>query len=268
MPGSDQRAQPTVEAVGVVLVRDGRRIVDGVDLAIRPGERWVLLGPNGCGKTSLVRILSLWLHPTSGEIRFDGEALGRFDVRRARRSVAHVSASLASDLRPAISVHDAVMSGIEGALETWWHQWSPGDGARTRHSLARLGVAHLADREFGSISSGEQQRVLLARALVNEPALMVLDEPTARLDAGGREQLVSTLESLAEESPDLPVVMVTHHVEEIPRSTTHCALMKSGRLISAGRIGDVLDADALGECFGVALELERRPNGRLGAWAR
>lgn len=268
MPGSDRRTQPIVEAVGVTLVRDGRRIVDGVDLAIRPGEKWVLLGPNGCGKTSLVRILSLWLHPTSGEIRFDGEALGRFDVRRARRSIAHVSASLAADLRPAISVHDAVMAGIEGALETWWHQWRPEDAARARDSLARLGVGHLAEREFGSISSGEQQRVLIARALVDEPSLVVLDEPTARLDAGGREQLVSTLESLAAESPDLPVVMVTHHVEEIPRSTTHCALMASGRLMAAGEIADVLGADTLSECFGVALELERRPNGRLGAWAR
>lgn len=268
MPGSDQRTHPTVEAIGVTLVRDGRRIVDGVDLAIRPGEKWVLLGPNGCGKTSLVRMLSLWLHPTAGEIRFSGETLGRFDVREARRSVAHVSASLAADLRPTISVHAAVMSGIEGALETWWHQWSPGDAARAGHSLARLGVEHLAEREFGSISSGEQQRVLIARALVNEPSLVVLDEPTARLDVGGREQLVSTLESLAADSPDLPVVMVTHHVEEIPRSTTHCALMKSGRLISAGPVDDVLGAGSLSDCFGVALELERRPNGRFGAWAR
>lgn len=265
MPGS---RPPTVEAVGVVLLRDGRRIVDGVDLAIKPAERWVLLGPNGCGKTSLVRMISLWLHPTSGEIRFAGAPLGRFDVRVARRAIAHVSASLAADLRPTIDVHGAVMSGIEGALETWWHQWGADDVARADRSLARLGIGHLARREFGSLSSGEQQRVLIARALVNEPSLVVLDEPTARLDAGGREMLVASLESLATESPDLPVVLVTHHLEEIPRTTTHCALMNAGRLTAAGAIGEVLSSESLSGCFGVDLTLERRPNGRLTAFAR
>ncbi|MFM9227028.1 MAG: ABC transporter ATP-binding protein [Actinomycetota bacterium] len=254
--------------MGVVLLRDGRRIVDGVDLAIKPAERWVLLGPNGCGKTSLVRMISLWLHPTSGEIRFAGAPLGRFDVRDARRAIAHVSASLAADLRPTIDVHGAVMSGIEGALETWWHQWGADDVARADRSLARLGIGHLARREFGSLSSGEQQRVLIARALVNEPSLVVLDEPTARLDAGGREMLVATLESLATESPDLPVVLVTHHLEEIPRTTTHCALMNAGRLTAAGAIGEVLSSESLSGCFGVDLTLERRPNGRLTAFAQ
>lgn len=258
---------PLVEAVGVTLVREGRRVVDGVDLAISAGERWVLLGANGCGKTSLVRILSLWLHPTAGTVSFRGALLGTFDVRAARREIAHSSASLAADLRPAISAHDAVMSGIEGALETWWHTYSPDESSRARASLARLGIADLADREFGTLSSGEQQRVLLARALVTDPALMVLDEPSARLDAGGREQLVTTLEHLALNDPALPALLVTHHVEEIPRTTTHCALMRHGRLLAAGPLDDVLDAASLSECFGLALTLERRTNGRLSAFA-
>lgn len=258
---------PIVEAVDVTLVREGRTILDGVSLAVRPGQRWVLLGANGCGKTSLVRILSLWLHPTSGTVRFAGADLGAFDVRTARRSIAHASASLAADLRPAISAHDAVMTGIEGALETWWHHYGPAETDRARSSLARLGIAHLADREFRTLSSGEQQRVLLARALVTEPALVILDEPTARLDVGGREQLVTTLEHLASADPHLPLVLVTHHVDEIPRTTTHCALMRNGTMIAAGRIDEVLGARSLSECFDLELTLERRANGRLTAFA-
>ena len=258
---------PLIEAVEVSLVREGRRIVDGVDLAISAGEQWVLLGANGCGKTSLVRILSLWLHPTSGTVSFRGAPLGTFDVRSARREIAHSSASLAADLRPAISVHDAVMSGIEGALETWWHTYGSAESDRAHASLARLDIAHLASREFATLSSGEQQRVLLARALVTDPALVVLDEPTARLDAGGREQLVATLEHVATSDPTLPTLVVTHHVEEIPRTTTHCALMRHGRLLASGPIAEVLDSASLSECFGLTLTLERRPNGRLNAYA-
>lgn len=256
-----------VEARGVTLVRDGRRIVDGVDLVITRGQRWVLLGANGCGKTSLVRILSLWLHPTSGTLEYLGEPLGSFDVRTARRGIAHSSASLAADLRPDLDAHSAVMAGIEGALETWWHTYGPDEIERARLALERLGVSHLADRALGSLSSGEQQRVLLARALVTDPTLLLLDEPTARLDAGGREQLVTTLEHLATTEPDLPSLLVTHHVEEIPRTTTHCALMRSGRLLTAGPVDDVLDSGSLSECFGVPLTVERRPNGRMTAWA-
>lgn len=258
---------PIVELVDVSLVRDGRRILDRVSCAIAPGQRWVLLGANGSGKTSLVRIMSLWLHPTAGTLRFAGAELGTFDVRTSRRSIAHASASLAADLRPAISAHDAVMTGIEGALETWWHTYGPAESERARSSLARLGIAHLADREFGSLSSGEQQRVLLARALVTNPALVILDEPTARLDIGGREQLVATLEHLGTTEPELPSLLVTHHVDEIPRTTTHCALMRDGTIIAAGGIDTVLDAQAVSECFGLELALERRTNGRFTAFA-
>lgn len=263
MPVSD----PIVDVVGASLVREGRTILDGITLAVRPGQRWVILGANGCGKTSLVRILSLWLHPTSGTVRFGGADLGAFDVRTARRSIAYVSASLAADLRPALSAHDAVMTGIEGALETWWHHYGREEADRAQASLARLGISHLGHREFGSLSSGEQQRVLLARALVTDPALVILDEPTARLDVGGREQLVATLEQIASADPDLPVVLVTHHVDEIPRTTTHCALMRDGKVTASGPIDEVLDARSLGECFGLELTLERRANGRLTAFA-
>jgi len=160
-----------------------------------------------------------------------------------------------------------VMTARHGALEPWWHHYEPADRDQALACLDQMGVGHLAERSIGTLSSGEQQRVLLARTLMNSPAVVVLDEPSARLDLGGREQLVSALEDLASEPDAPPFVLVTHHVDEVPPSMTHALLLREGRTLAAGPIAEVLTAEGLSACFGLDLRLERRPNGRFSAWA-
>jgi len=250
---------------GASVIHDGRRVVDGLTLNLHPGERWVVLGPNGCGKTTLLRVLSLYLHPTSGVVSYQGKPLGSFDVRNVRNHIAYSSASLAADLRHALAAQDVVMTAKYGALETWWHEYDDEDHRRALECLDRLGIETLAHRSFGTLSSGEQQRVLLARTLMCDPHVVLLDEPSARLDLGGRERLVADLDVLAATSPDLPMVLVTHHVDEIPTSCTHALLMKNGSSIRQGRIEDVMSSEHVSECFDVDLVVEKRHNRRWTA---
>jgi iron complex transport system ATP-binding protein len=242
---------------GITFVRDGRRILDGVSLTIRPHERWVLLGRNGSGKTSLVRIAALVEHPSSGTVQVLGETLGRTDVRTLRTRVALVSAAMADRLRPGLSAHDVVLTGRKGALEPWWHTYDDTDRAATAAALARFGVAHLAGQAFLTLSSGERQRVMLARAVVNDPSLVVLDEPMAGLDLAGREELVATLAAYARDDTAAPTLLVTHHVDEIPPGSTHLMMLTDGRVLTAGPLEATLTADALSACFGLRLVLER-----------
>jgi iron complex transport system ATP-binding protein len=153
------------------------------------------------------------------------------------------------------------------ALEPWWHRYTAADDRRALECLGRMGVARFAHRELGTLSSGERQRVLLARTLMNEPAVVFLDEPSARLDLAGREQLVAALDELAADPESPPLVFVTHHVDDVPTSMTNAVLLRSGRIQAKGPIREVLDASALSACFGLELRLERRPDGRLSAWA-
>jgi iron complex transport system ATP-binding protein len=250
----------------VTRLADERPILRDLDWDVRPGERWVVLGRNGCGKTTLLRIASLYLHPSSGSVTVLGETLGRTDVRKLRERIGFSSASFADMLRPALDAVDIVKTAKNAALEPSWHRYDDADRARATALLDRVGIAHLADRQFGTLSSGERQRVLLARTLMNDPGVVLLDEPTAALDLAGREELVATLDALAKDPDTPPVVMVTHHVEEIPASFTHALLLRQGRALAQGPIADVLTADALGECFDLPLELERRA-GRWLAWA-
>lgn len=264
---NDPDVSPVLRTSNVSIVREGRHILDSVSLSVSPTDRWVLLGPNGCGKTTLLRVLSLYLHPSSGDIYVQGRALGTFDIRPVRPRIAYMSASLASEIRPVLTATQIVMSAKNGALETWWHSYSEQDTQRAVECLDRLGVAWCADRELGALSSGEQQRVLLARALMTDPIALLLDEPTARLDLGGRENLIRLLHAFAIDNPQLPSVVVTHHVDEIPISTTHCALMRDGKIIASGQLHETLTSDSLSECFGTSLLLEQRANGRLTAYA-
>ena len=243
---------------GVRLVRDGTVVLDGIDWSVRDGERWVVLGPNGGGKTTLVRIASLWLHPSSGSVEVAGGVLGRVDVRRHRVKVAVVSASVADMLRPGITVVDVVLTAKHAALEAWWHTYDDADRAAATAALDRFGVAHLHARTFGTLSSGERQRVLLARALSVDPAVVLLDEPMAGLDLGAREDLVERLAALAADTSTPPLVLVTHHVDEIPAGFTHALLLAGGRIHAAGPLDDVLTEDALSSTFGRPLRLERR----------
>lgn len=250
-----------------MLRRDGVVILDSISLRIEHEQRWVVIGANGSGKTSLMRVMAMYDHPTTGSVEVLGERLGRTDVRELRRRIGYASAALADQLRGDLSAHDVVRTARFGALEPWWHRYDDADDARARDCLGRLGVGQFGVRRFATLSSGEQQRVLLARTLMNDPAVILLDEPTARLDLGGREQLVTTLADLAADTSAPPFAMVTHHVDEIPPGVTHAAILRGGRLIDSGPLDEVVTAESLGDCFGVALHLERRANGRFSAWS-
>lgn len=264
----------TADAVAAVIalhevhVRRGDTVIIGsISLRVERAQRWILLGANGSGKTTLLRIMALYDHPTRGRVEVLGERLGRTDVRTLRRRIGYTSAALADQLRPELRALDVVRTAKFGALEPWWHHYEEADDDRARSCLQRLGVGHWAERSLGTLSSGERQRVLLARTLMNDPGVLLLDEPTAGLDLGGREQLVAALADLAADPTAPPFVMVTHHVDEIPPGATHVLLLRHGEVLRAGRIEEVLDAEALSACFGVPLHLERRAGGRFSAWA-
>jgi iron complex transport system ATP-binding protein len=250
----------------VAVVRDGRAILDQVDWSIAPGQRWAVLGPNGSGKTTMLLVAGMRLLPTRGAVEVLGERYGRTDARVLRTRVAFVSQSLLRSLRPTLSAHDVVLTGRYAALEPWWHHYGPDDHARAGRLLEEAGLDGAADREFGVLSEGERQRVLLARALMGDPELLLLDEPAAGLDLGARELLVVRLAELAADPATPPMVLVTHHVEEIPPGTTHAALMRGGRIADAGNVAQVLTSDAVSRCFGLAVVVERA-GGRWSARA-
>ena len=251
---------------GVDLVRDDRTILHGIDWRVRRGERWAVLGPNGSGKTSLCRVAGLYLHPSRGTVDVLGQRLGRTDTRELRRHAQLTSAALADMLQPRLRVEDVVVTGLYAALAPWWHTYTAADRRKAHALLERFGCGAIAAATFGTLSSGERQRVLLARTLMSDPALWLLDEPTAGLDLGGREQLVAMLDAVAADTGPPSIVMVTHHVEEIPPAFTHALLLAGGRVHAAGAIEDVLTSEHLSSCFGIRLDLERR-DGRWLAWS-
>jgi iron complex transport system ATP-binding protein len=259
--------RPVLRLRDVSFVRDGCTILAPLTLTVRPGERWLVLGANGSGKTTLLRIASLYEHPSTGIVEVLGERLGRTDVRRLRRRVGYLSASLAAQLRPELRCLDIVRTARYAALEPWWHRYTADDDAQALRCLARMGVAHLAERPLGTASSGEQQRVLLARTLMNDPDVVMLDEPSARLDLAGREQLVGALGELTTDPAGPPLILVTHHLDEVPPGMTHVLMLRDGEVTSRGPIARHLTAPAISACFGLELTLERRADGRLSAWA-
>ena len=256
---------PALSLRDVTLVREGRAILDGVTWRVAADERWVVLGRNGSGKSSLMKIASLYLHPSAGEVAVLGERLGRTDVRSLRRRIGVASTGMADQLRSDLRVSDVVMTAKHAALEPWWHTYDEFDRQRARECLERMDIGHLADRNFATLSSGERQRVLLARTLMPEPGLILLDEPTAGLDLAGREDLVRSLGVLIDGATTPATVLVTHHVEEIPDGFTDVLLLREGRVMAAGPIEQVLTQSALSECFGMELGLERR-HGRWWSW--
>jgi iron complex transport system ATP-binding protein len=258
---------PVLRYRGVTLSFDpGKPVLAGVDWVVGPGERWVVLGGNGSGKTSLLRLAGGWLFPTTGTVDILGHRLGRVDIRALRRRLGYASGALTSMLRPGVTGLEVVMAAKNAALETWWHAYDDADRARARSLLERMGCGHLADRAVVTASDGERQRVQLARTLMVDPDLLLLDEPTAGLDLGGREALVTRLAELAADSDAPPTVLVTHHTEEIPPGFTHALLLRSGGVLAAGPLEETVTAETLSACFDTTVTLERR-NGRFIALA-
>jgi len=249
----------------VTLVREGRAILNNISWKVGANERWVVLGRNGCGKSTLMKIASLYLHPSSGDVEVLGEKLGRADVRSLRKRIGVASSGMADQLRSDLVATDVVMTAKNAALEPWWHTYDDDDRQRARDCLDRMEIGRLADRSFATLSSGEKQRVLLARTLMPQPGLLLLDEPTAGLDLAGREDLVRTLGVLAAGTDTPATVLVTHHVEEIPEGFTHVLMLREGQVLTAGPLEEVLNEANLSECFEMPLGLERR-HGRWWAW--
>lgn len=259
----DAASAPALQFQGVDLVRGEGLVLRAVDWTVAPGERWAVLGPNGAGKTSLLQLASGYLHPTRGTVDILGRRLGHVDVRALRQRIGMVSAAVTRMLVPRVTAVDVVMAGRYAHLEPWWHEYTAEDRERAAALLAGAGFAHIAGRAFGVLSEGERQQVLLARSLMAQPELILLDEPAAGLDVGGRERLVARLAQIAADPSAPPLVLVTHHVEEIPVHFTHVALVRNGRILTAGRLDAALTSNALSECFGLGLQL----TGDGGRWA-
>jgi iron complex transport system ATP-binding protein len=242
---------------GVSLVRDGARLLSDVSWTVAEGERWAVLGPNGAGKTTLLQLASANLHPTSGESWILGEPMGLTDVFELRPRIGLSSAALAERLPPREKVRDVVVTASYAVTGRWRENYDDLDHARAQELLDAMGVGGLAERRFGTLSEGERKRVQIARALMADPELMLLDEPAAGLDLGGREDLVRRLGGLAAD-PDAPaLVLVTHHVEEIPPGFTHVLLLRGGEVVAAGPLAGTLTEDNLAATFGLALRLEQ-----------
>ena len=240
----------------VSLRRDGRNLVGPLDWAVELDERWVVIGPNGAGKTSLLRLAAAVEHPSTGVAFVLGERLGRIDVSELRARIGFSSSALAQRVPSDEVVRDLVVSAAYAVLGRWRERYEDVDYQRVSDMLESLGAEHLVDRTYGTLSEGERKRVLIARALMTDPELLLLDEPAAGLDLGGREELVARLTDLAAD-PDAPaIVLVTHHVEEIPPGYTHALLLAEGRAVAAGLLPDVLTAENLSTAFGQSIALE------------
>lgn len=241
---------------GVGVRRGQTVLLDAVDWTVAEGERWVVVGPNGAGKTTLLRIAATQLHPTRGTVEVLGERLGRGDVFELRPMIGFASSAVAAQLEDDMRVRDVVVSAAYGYLGTGKEEYSAPDYARARALLGRWGVLRFEDRAFGTLSEGERKRVLIARALMSNPELLLLDEPAAGLDLGAREDLVRRLGTLAKDESAPALVLVTHHVEEIPPGFTHGLLLRGGKVVAAGPLEQVMTADHLSTTFGIGLKVE------------
>jgi iron complex transport system ATP-binding protein len=262
----DTNPDLVIRMTGVGVRRGRSHLLRSVDWTVELDERWVVLGPNGAGKTTLLQLAAAQLHPTTGTAEVLGERLGAVDVFELRPRIGLTSAALAARVPGDETVLDVVVSAGYAVVGRWREDYDLLDTGRARHLLYQLGVQGLAERRFGTLSEGERKRVQIARALMTDPELLLLDEPAAGLDLAGREQLVARLATLAAD-PDAPtMVLVTHHVEEIPPGVTHALLLRGGLVVAAGLLPDVLTPDLLSVTFGMPLALDHN-GGRYAARA-
>ncbi|MPV35782.1 ABC transporter ATP-binding protein [Georgenia subflava] len=246
-----------LELAEVSVRRGTRTILDDVSWSVNEGERWVVLGPNGAGKTTVIQLVAGRLHPTSGKVTIIGEEVGRTDLSELRPLVGLASAALDQRLPAGERAIDVVVTASYGITGRWREQYEELDLDRAQVLLDVFGVGDLAERTYGTLSSGERKRVQIARALMPDPEVLLLDEPAAGLDLGGREELMAALSELAGDGRSPVMVLVTHHVEEIPAGFTHALLLRDGRVEAAGPIEEVLTPQHLSAAFGLDLEVER-----------
>ena len=256
-----------LELADVTVRRGQATLIEGIDWTVEEDERWVVLGPNGAGKTTLLQVAAAQIHPTTGVAGILGEVLGTVDVFELRPRIGLTSAALAERIPREERVHDVVVSASYGVLGRWREHYDDLDHVRAEELLTEVGAGRLTDRTFGTLSEGERKRVQIARALMTDPELLLLDEPAAGLDLGGREDLVSTLSVLAMDLMSPATVLVSHHVEEIPPGFTHALLMREGKVVAAGPLEHVLTEEIVSVTFGMPLTL-RHEDGRWAARRR
>ncbi|MDR1077162.1 MAG: ABC transporter ATP-binding protein [Propionibacteriaceae bacterium] len=255
-----------IDVLDVTVRRGQSLLLDRVDWTVDEAERWVVIGPNGAGKTTLMRIVSAHLFPTSGRVRLLDEELGRVDVFELRPRIGVCSTAMTDQIPPQEAVGDVVMSAAYAIFGRWREDYLEIDRRRADSLMNALRVDQLSQRRFGTLSEGERKRVQIARALMTDPELLILDEPTAGLDLAGRELLLETLTDVALDPRSPASILVTHHVEEIPVGVTHALLLKQGRVVAAGPIERVLTAELMSWTFDLPLELGQR-HGRWWAQA-
>lgn len=256
-PGpSPETPVPVIQADEVAVVRDGRAILDTVSLTVRQGEHWALLGANGAGKSTLLGLLGAVTHPTRGAVQVLGRTLGRVDLRELRTLLGHVNPR--HPLQSALTVRQVCLTGLTNSVEPL-PRWSPtaDERARADELLAMLGMGGKEASRWPALSQGERGRTLIARSLMPSPRLLLLDEPATGLDLAAREQLLDSLDALREEHPELATVLVTHHLEELPASTTHAMLLRGGRCVASGPADEVLTTDRVSDCFGHPVRITR-----------
>lgn len=247
-----------LELVDVSVVRGGRALVEDVSWSVKEGERWVILGPNGAGKTTLLNVASSYLFPSSGTASILSEKLGSVDVFELRPRIGMSSSALTDKLPRNQSVLQTVLTAAYGMTAGWQETYDAVDEDRARAFLDRLGMSDYLDRRFGTLSEGERKRTQIARAMMADPELLLLDEPAAGLDLGGREDLVRRLGRLARDPYAPSMLMVTHHVEEIPPGFTHVLMIRQGKVLTAGPLETEMTSSNLSRCFGLPLVVEQR----------
>lgn len=248
------------------VVRGGNPILNSATWTVDSADRWVVLGPNGAGKTTLLQLAAAQMHPSSGRVQILDDTLGRTDVFELRPRIGFASSALARKVPRDERVIDVVLTAAYSVTGRWNEAYEEVDVKRAQRVLAEWKLNHLEDRRFGDLSDGEQKRVQIARSVMTDPELLLLDEPAASLDLGAREELVGLLGGFASEQSSPAIVMVTHHVEEIPPGFGHALLLKNGEIRAAGPIGDVITAQNLSDVFGLPLEVTNE-NGRFTARA-
>lgn len=252
----------------VTVSRSGKNLIHNITWSVEEGERWVVLGPNGAGKTTLLSIAAARLHPTRGEVDILDEILGAVDVFELRPRIGLSSAPMATQIPGNETVLDVVITAAYGVAGRWNEEYDSFDDNQGKALLEDWGVAHLADRPFGTLSEGEKKRVLIARALMTDPEMLILDEPGAGMDIAGREDLVKRLTHLALDPYAPATILVTHHLEEIPAGFTHALLLREGQIVAAGPIEETLTQANVSATYGLDLDLTIHESGRYSAFAR
>ncbi|MDP9182633.1 MAG: ABC transporter ATP-binding protein [Actinomycetota bacterium] len=247
---------PVLSLSGVSVVRESATLLSGIDWVVEEGQCWAVLGPNGAGKSTLLAIAGASLFPSSGTVTLLGEVFGQANLGELRTRVGLSTSSLNDRIPAHERAVDVVVTAAHGVVGRWSEGYDESDLARASELLARVGLRAFVHRRFGSLSEGERKRVLLARALMTDPELLLLDEPAAGLDLGAREALLRLLTRIAASSGPSPTVLVTHHVEEIPVGTTHALLLARGRVVAGGAIEDVITSAHLTQAFGIPLAVE------------